>query len=103
MTAPTFPAVDLRALDDTTLAALADWHSTGATGCAAEQARRTAARDRVRRAAAYRIAQAGPDDPRWTPQPWDGARLAAGPGLGVKGFITGPCTDGCEQVDGKPH
>lgn len=32
MTAPTFPAVDLGALDDTTLAALADWHSTGAAG-----------------------------------------------------------------------
>lgn len=97
----TFPPVDLTALDDATLTALAAWHADGVTATAAELARRAAVHDRVRRAAAYRIAAAGPDDPRWTPQNWDGARIAAGPDVGRRGFIVGRCEDGCEQVDGQ--
>ncbi|TDC34216.1 hypothetical protein E1211_17875 [Micromonospora sp. 15K316] len=88
--------VAVRNLNDADLAAVV------AAGTA-EQARRAAALDRARRAAAYRIAASGPDDPRWTPHMWDGARLAAGPAVGLKGFIAGRCEDGCEQVDGEPR
>ncbi|MFC0504147.1 hypothetical protein [Micromonospora costi] len=103
MTALTFPAVDLRALDDATLTALAAWHAEGAAATAAEQARRAAVAERVRKAAAWRLADEAGDDPRWTPQQWDGARICVGPRRGFRGFIVGRCTDGCEQVDGRPH
>lgn len=102
MTALTFPAVDLRALDHATLTALAAWHAEGVAATAAELARRRAVADRVARAALWRVA-AGPDDPRWTPQEWDGARICAGPDTGWRGFVFGRCTDGCEQVDGRPR
>ncbi|WP_431728506.1 DUF6884 domain-containing protein [Verrucosispora sp. TAA-831] len=68
-----------------------------------EQARRTAVHDRVLHRRAWEIDAAQGDDPRWTPQPWDGARIAAGPGSGRQGFIIRRCTDGCEQVDGQPR
>lgn len=103
MTAPSFAPVDLTALDHATLTALAAWHADGVTATTAELARRKAVADRVARAAAYRIAIAGHDDPRWTPQPWDGARIAAGPDTGWRGFVVGRCTDGCEEVDGRPR
>ncbi|MEU3452292.1 hypothetical protein ABZ671_01590 [Micromonospora sp. NPDC006766] len=103
MSLPTFPTIQLGDLTDTDLSTLAEWLTTSAATIAAEQARRAAVRDRALRAAAWKITAAGPDDPRWTPQDWDAARIAAGPNIGKRGFIVGRCRDGCEQVDGRPR
>jgi hypothetical protein len=88
--------VDPTRLSDSQLARLA-------ASCVAELKRRKAVYEGVRRAAAYRVLDEGGDDPRWTPEMWDGARLCAGPRRGLKGFIVGRCTDGCENVDGLPR
>ncbi|MFJ8690203.1 hypothetical protein [Micromonospora wenchangensis] len=103
MSLPEFPTIKFADLTDSDLRHLAAWHRDSLTTVEAEQRRRTAIRDRLARRAAWQITAAGPDDPRWTPQPWDGARIAAGPGIGRQGFILRRCTDGCEQVDGQPH
>lgn len=103
MTAPTYPPVDLAVLDRGTLTALAAWHAEGVAATAAELARRKSVEDRVARGAAYRITQESGDDPRWTPQPWDGVRLCAGPNTGWQGLVIDRCDDGCEQVDGQPR
>lgn len=48
------------------------------------------------RRAAYRIADADPDVPDWTPEPWHGARIAEGRYAGWRGFIVGRC-DCCPE------
>lgn len=103
MTAPTYPPVDLLSLDHATLTALAAWHAEGVAATTAELTRRKVVTGRVARAASYRIAAESGDDPRWTPQAWDGARICAGPSTGWQGFVVGRCDDGCEQVDGQPR
>lgn len=103
MTLPTFPTLRLGDLTDGDLTALAEWLAESTSTIAAEQACRKAVHDRVLRATVWKITAAGPDDPRWTPQDWDGARIAAGPDIGRRGFIVGRCQDGCEQVDGLPR
>ncbi|MCX5066737.1 hypothetical protein OOJ91_12860 [Micromonospora lupini] len=103
MALPTFPDLHLSDVNDRELTALADWLAASAATVAAEQSRRAAVQDRVRRAATWRIAAEAGDDPRWTPQQGDGARICAGPSTGWQGFVIGRCGDGCEQVDGQPR
>ncbi|WBB94100.1 hypothetical protein [Verrucosispora sp. WMMC514] len=103
MPLPAFPTIRFADVDNADLSALATWLRDSTAAVEAEQARRTAVRVQVARAAAYRIATEGHDDPRWTPLPWDGARIAAGPHSGRTGFIVDRCGDGCEQVDGQPR
>ena len=100
MSLPAFPALRLADITDGELSVLADWLAESAATVTAEQERRAAVRERVRVTALWKIAAAGPDDPRWIPQAWDGARIAAGPDIGRQGFIVGRCGCGCEQVDG---
>lgn len=87
-----YPPIDLDILDDLTLRRLGRWH----TDCAAAIGVEAAARARR---AAYRLAASAGGDDRWNPQPWHGARITAGPYSGYKGFILGPCADGC-RTDG---
>ncbi len=103
MPLPTFPTIKFADINNNDLHTLAAWLRDSLTAVEAEQKRRDAARDRVAYRRAWQIQAAGPDDPRWTPQPWDGARIAAGPAIGLTGFIVRRCPDGCEQVDGKPR
>lgn len=68
----------------------------------AEQARRRQVAERAARVAAYQVLDASGDDPRWTPQPGDHARLAGGPDSGWRGRVIGLCNDGC-MTDGQPR
>ncbi|MFY1595576.1 hypothetical protein [Micromonospora sp. WMMD737] len=103
MSLPEFPTLHLADLTDGDLTALAAWLDESTRTIATEQTRRKAVHDRALRANLWKITAAGPDDPRWTPQDWDAARIAAGPHIGLRGFIVGRCQCGCEQVDGLPR
>ncbi|PZG16481.1 hypothetical protein C1I95_17385 [Micromonospora craterilacus] len=103
MPLPTFPTLRFADINDGELGALAAWLRDSLATVQGEQARRAAVRDQVLRACLWQMTAAGPDDPRWTPQPWDAARIAAGPNVGRQGFIVRRCPDGCEQVDGQPR
>ncbi|MEV2239608.1 hypothetical protein [Micromonospora sp. NPDC049891] len=103
MPLPTFPTITFADITDTELTELAAWLRDSLPVVEAERARRRELVTQAARASAYRIAAEGPDDPRWTPLPWDGARIVAGPDSGRTGFIAGRCGDGCEQVDGQPR
>jgi hypothetical protein len=103
MPLPTFPDITLADLTDRELAALSDWHTRCAAAAGREITRRKAVLERVLAAESWRIAEQAGDDPRWTPKPWDSARLCAGPRIGMRGTIFGLCEDGCQKVDGRPR
>ena len=104
MPAPKFPPIHLGQLGDSDLAALGDYFQMAAEMVQREQARRKGIVDRARRVAAYELIHCGGDDDRWTPQAWDGARVAAGRHRGTRGVVVGPCLPGvCCPDDGQPR
>lgn len=98
----TTTAVDPAALTNVELDAFAAWLARSAAAVAAEQANRRAVAERAARVAAYRITAGAGDDPQWTPQPHDYARIAGGPDSGWRGRIVDLCDDGC-TADGQPR